>query len=208
MEPLPTIEHYAEVMGDRARMLEALRGVLEEVGSDHALIGGLAAGHHGRQRATIDVNLLVPRNKLGPLKRALETRSYIVRSTDDQLRVHAPGADPDRDDAIADLLAREANPVLRAAAAETEQAAILGQPVNVVRRGAFIALKFHAAMARTRPHADRLQDVVDIERVISKKLEPEDEALARRIAALSYPGAADDLDRLLADLRAGRPVTI
>jgi hypothetical protein len=45
-------------------MLAELSAILVEVGSDHALIGGLAVGYHGRLRATIDVDMLVPRAKL------------------------------------------------------------------------------------------------------------------------------------------------
>ena len=201
------IRHYAEVMDDRARMLSELRGVLAEVGSDHALVGGLAVGHHGRQRATIDVGLLVPRAKLRHIGTALEGRGYRVVRTEDMLRVHAAGGG-EGDEAIADLVAKDANPVLRAAFEATEPATILGQPVKVVQRGALVALKFHAAASPTRQHADRLQDVVDIERVISKRFEPADAALARRIAALAHPGAEHELDRLLDDLRHGRPVTI
>ena len=208
MQPVPVIRHYAEVMEERAEMLAQLADVLSEVGSEHALVGGLAVGHHGRERATIDVDLLVPKRKLGRIRNALESRGYVVRTTDDQVRVYPPASDPDQAEAIADLVVAEANPVLRAAFEAVEPATILGQPIQVVQRGALVALKFHAAMSRTRAHADRLQDVVDIERVITRRFDEEDAALAQRIAAHSYPGAEDDLSRLLADLRAGRPVTI
>lgn len=176
--------------------------------SEHALIGGIAAGYHGRLRATIDVDLLVPRSKLVGIGRALQARGYLVIGSGDHVRVYPADADPERDDAIANLVAREANPVLDAAFDETEAATILGQPIRVVRRGALVALKFHATTSQDRRHADRLQDVVDIERIMVRQFDANDEALAVRIAGLAYDGAADELRELLDDLRAGRPVTI
>ena len=203
------LQHYAEVMDDRARMLKELGAVLTEVGSEHALVGGIAVGHHGRQRATIDVDILVPRNKLGPLRRALEARGYRVEVSSDMLRVFPSGSSPKQDEeAIADIVAKDAHAVLGAAFSETESATVLGHPVNVVRRGALVALKFHAVSSTTRQHADRLQDVVDIERIVTKGFDSVDASLARRIAELSYPGAADDLDRLIDDLKNGRPITL
>ncbi len=67
---IPTV---AEIMDDRARTLADLVVILEEVGSEHALVGGLAVGFHGRA-ATIDVDLLVPLGKLAGLSRALGAR--------------------------------------------------------------------------------------------------------------------------------------
>ena len=70
-----------EVMDDRAHMLGVLAEVFAEVGSDHALIGGIAVGYHGRLLATVDVDVLVPRRKIGPIVKALEvTRSRAARA--------------------------------------------------------------------------------------------------------------------------------
>jgi hypothetical protein len=202
------IRHYAEIMDDRARMLEGLASVLAEVGAEHALIGGLAVGHHGRERATIDVDVLVPKKKLEPIATALERQGYKIQRLADMLRVYDRDADLDQDEAIADLVSKDANPVLDAAFRSTEDATVLGHAIKVVKRGALVALKFHAATSPSRKHADRLQDVVDIERIITRKFDPEDEELAHRILLGAHAGAADDLDRLLDDLRSGRPVTI
>jgi len=122
--------------------------------------------------------------------------------------VYPPGAEPERDQAIADLVEREANPTLREAARATESATVLGHRVRVVQRGALVALKFQAALSPTRMIDDRYIDVGDLGRVMRTKLDADDEALALRIAETIYPGARDDLARMLDDLRNNRPVKI
>jgi len=81
---------------------------------------------------------------------------------------------------------------------------MLGLRVNVVRRGAFIALKFHAAVSPTRQLVDKMQDVVDIVRVLEREFGPEDERLAAGIADKMYPGAVAELKELIDDVRHGR----
>jgi hypothetical protein len=196
-------------MDDRAKMLGELRVVLEEVGSEHALVGGLAAGYHGRSRATIDVDLLVPGAKLNKLARALEARGYVIRfSLPDMIRVLPPGADPAQGESIADLVSKDANPVLCAAFTATEETEVLGHRVHVVSRGAFVALKFHAAVSPKRRIEDRYQDIVDIGRVVSRRFDAEDRAVALRIAAQMYPGAPAELEAIVEDLKNGRPVKL
>jgi hypothetical protein len=201
-------QHPLETMDERARTLADLSAILEEVGSDHALIGGIAVGYHGRLRATVDVDLLVPRGKLDALARALRNRGYVVTHTQDMVRVYPPASDPDHAEAIADLVAREANPVLEAAARVAAPATVLGHRVRIVPRGALVALKFHAAISLRRAIEDRYQDVADIGRIIKKRFEPGDEQLALEIAAHAYPGAEAELATLIDDLRHGRPVKI
>jgi hypothetical protein len=94
--------------------------------------------------------------------------------------------------------------VLRAAFAATTPGEILGLPVSMVQRGAFVALKFHAAVSPTRQLGDKIQDVADIVRVLEKELGPEDERLAVAIAGKMYPGAVADLEELIDDVRHGR----
>jgi hypothetical protein len=122
--------------------------------------------------------------------------------------VYPGGADPEQADSIADLVAREANPVLEAAARVAEPATVLGHPVRIVPRGALVALKFHAAISTRRAISDRYQDVADIGRIVAKRFKPSDEQLALQIAAHAYPGAELELATLLDDLRHGRPVKI
>ncbi len=179
-----------------------------EVGSDHVVIGGIAVGYHGRLRATVDVDMLVPRDKLEALAQALRSRGYVVAHTRDMVRVYPPAADPEHAEAIADLVAREANPVLEAAARVAGPAMVLGHRVRIVPRGALVALKFHAAISPRRAIEDRYLDVSDIGRIIKKRFDPGDEQLALQIAAHAYPGAEVELATLLDDLRHGRQVKI
>ena len=208
MPPPGVVYHPLETMDERAQMLGELSEVLREVGADHALVGGLAVGYHGRLRATIDVDLLVPLAKLDELAVALAARGYVIARTPMMVRVFSAGADPDRDEAIAHLLGREANLVLAAAAQAIEPALVLGHRVNIVQRGALVALKFHAAISTQRELADRYQDLADIGRIIKKELTAEDERLALAIAGRAYPGADVELAQILDDLRHGRPVKI
>lgn len=200
--------HPLETLDDRAQMVAVLADVLAEVGSEHALIGEIAVGYHGRLRATVGVDLLVPRNKLRALSTALEARGYVVLQTYDTVRVYPAGADPETAEAIADLVAREANEVLDAAAEHTEPAMVLGHPIRIVPRGALVALKFHAAVSPTRAIEDRYQDVADIGRIIAKRFDEADEQLALDIAGKAYDGARDELRELIDDLRHGRRVKI
>ena len=200
--------HAIETLDDRARTLAELSEILAEVGADHALVGGIAVGYHGRLRATVDVDMLVPRSKLDPLSHALRLRGYVVVQDRDMVRAYPPGSDPAGSESIADLVAREANPVLEAASRATEPATVLGHPVRIVARGALVALKFHAAISVRRAIEDRYQDVADIGRIIAKRWQATDEQLALEIAAHAYPGAEAELAALVDDLRHGRPVKI
>lgn len=200
------VRYYTEVMEDRAEDLAAVLDILNDVGvADRVLIGGLAVGHHWRPRATVDVDMLVPGRALKPVTAEARRHDYDVRSFPGMIRIYAPSS---REESIADLVSADAHPVLRAAFRETEDVELLGQDVSVVNRGALVALKFHSSASPDRAPLDRQQDVIDIGRVIEKRFDARDEATARRIAALSYPGAAADFDALVADLRAGRPVQI
>jgi hypothetical protein len=116
------------------------------------------------------------------------------------MRVYVPG----ETEAAGDLVFQESNPVLRAAFVVTTPVTILDLPVAAVRRGAFVALKFHAAVSLTRKLGDKVQDVADIIRVLEREFGPEDERLAAEIAAKMYPGAVDELGELIDDVRHGR----
>lgn len=202
------VEHPVETLEARARTLAELAEIFAEVGADHALIGGIAVGYYARKRATEDVDLLVPRGRLDALAAAFTARGYVVVQPRDRVRVYPAGADPAEDEALADLVAWEANPELAAAARAAEPATVLGHGVRIVPRGALVALKFHSAVSPRRAVEDRHQDVADIGRIIKKRWEPEDHALALQIASLPYPGAEGELAKLLDDLKHGRVVTI
>jgi hypothetical protein len=196
------IRHPDEIMADNKKVLADLVEILRADGIKYALVGGLVAGLYGKERATVDVDLLVPRRAMDHLAGEIARRRYTVERSEDMLRASKRGV------AVADLVVREAHPVLRAASAITRSAVLLGVPVQVVRRGAFVALKFHAAVSPTRQAGDRFQDVTDIVRVVDRGLSARDERLARTIAAQIYPGAEDELAALIDDVRHGRPVRI
>lgn len=187
-------------MDKNARTLTALLDALAEVGARHALIGGLVAGYYGKGRATVDVDVLVPKRFMKRLRAALERRGYEVRTLPDMMRMYIPG----EPESVGDLVMQEANPVLRAAFVATTQGVILGLPVSVVRRGAFVALKFQAALSPTRQLGDKIQDVADIVRVLEREFGPDDERLAIEIVGHMFPGAVADFQEVLDDVRHGR----
>ena len=194
------IPHPSELTEKNTRTLAALLDALAEVGARHAVIGGLVAGYYGKGRATADVDLLVSKRFMKRLQAALERRGYEVRVFPDMMRMYVHG----EPESVGNLVMQEANPVLRAAFTATTPMAILGLPVNVVRRGAFVALKLHAALSPTRQLGDKMQDVVDIARVLEKEFGPEDERLAVAIVGKMYPGAVADFQELIDDVRHGR----
>jgi hypothetical protein len=200
--------YFTEVMDDRAEDLRAMLDILRDVGADSVLIGGLAVGFHGYQRATQDVDMLVPARFLNRIATVAREYGYVVRTFKDMIRVWPADSDPDQDESIADFVAAEANPVLRAAFRETEDATVLGQPAVVVRRGPLYALKFSAIVSPDRLIEDKYQDIADVGHIIKKDFRRDDEIAGRRVAALAYPGAGDDFTEFLDDLRSGRPVRI
>jgi hypothetical protein len=187
-------------MAGNKKVLADITAILHEGGIKYALIGGLVVRLYGRERATVDVDLLVPRRSLDHLAGALTRRRYTVERSEDMLRASRRGV------AVADLFVREATPVLRAASAVTRTSLLLGLQVAVARRGALVALKFNAAVSPTRLGPDRFQDIADIASVIARGFSAKDEALAKRIAANIYPGADDELATMISDMRAGRAV--
>jgi hypothetical protein len=201
---LPIVPHPDQTMGVNKKVLADLLACLAAIDSTHVLIGGLAAGYYGKPRATVDVDMLVPRQAAESLPAELERRGYRVDVSRDMLRVYRRGSKQ----AVADLVWREAHPALEAASAHVTRALVLGLRVNLVKRGAFVALKWHAAISPRRGRTDQQQDVVDIMRVLDKKFVPADEALAVAIAERSYPGGGRNLAEMLDDIRNARPVKV
>jgi hypothetical protein len=196
------IPHPDEVMADNKKVLADLLAIMADEDVRYVLIGGLVTGLYGKDRATVDVDMLIPRRAKERLVTALAKRRYVVKTSEDMIRAYKRGLP------VADLVVREANAVLRAASAKTEPAVLLGLPVDVVPRGAFVALKFHAAISPTRQVHDRFQDVTDIASVIARGFTAADERLAKRVAAKIYEGADKELAVLIDSVRHGRAVKI
>jgi hypothetical protein len=187
-------------MEKNKRTLAVMLDVLAEAGAQHALFGGLAAAYYGNGRATTDVDLLVSRRFIKVIKAGLQRRGYMLREFPFLVKMYVPGEPV----SVGDFVIEESNSVLRKAFAATTPAVILGSTVNVVRRGALVALKFQAVITPRRRPGDRIADVMDIRAVIAREFGPEDERLAAELAAMMYPRAAADLESLLKDLRSGR----
>ena len=200
--------YYTEVMDDRAEDLQAMLDILKDVRANYTLIGGIAVGFHGYQRATSDVDMLVSSRSLKKIANAAREDGFVVRMFPDMIRIWPPNSSPDKDESIADFVSMEANPVLRAAFNEADTASVLGQRANIIRLGPLCALKFHSAMSQSRLIEDKLQDVADIGHIIKIDFTKRDEAAGKRIATLSYPGAGDEFAELLDDLRHGRRIRI
>ncbi len=200
-----SILHLVDIMEERAKTLRELVDVLAAVGSDHVLIGGLAVGYYGRPRATLDIDLLVPGKKLIDVREALEAKGYDVRAFPGMIRTYKSSA---AEESVADIVSREANPVLREAARHSEPARLLGQPVNVIRRGALVALKFQAIISPDRKLADRYQDLADIGHVLARRFDADDARLAGTVAATIDGNARARLEKLIDDLSHGRPVAL
>jgi hypothetical protein len=195
-----------DILEERAKTLRELADVLAATGSEHVLIGGLAVGYHGRPRATLDVDLLVPGKKLIDVREALEAKGYEVKPFPGMIRTYR--ADDTSGESIADIVSREANPTLREAARHFEPATLFGHPVNVIRRGALVALKFHAIVSLDRKLADRYQDIADIGHVMAKRFDAEDRRVAGMVAATIDGNAREKLEHMLDELSHGRPVAL
>jgi hypothetical protein len=191
----------AGVTADRnARALDAVLGVLDAEGADHALFGGLVATCHGRPRPAADVDILVSQEVMEAVGRSLEARGWGLRRFRHLTKIYEPAGG----EAAADLLVWQTNRVLAAAFAGRTPAVVLGRPVKVVPCGAFVALKFEAAVTTARRLSDRASDVRDVAGVLARGFSAEEEARALEIAGVMYRGAVTDLAAFLADLRAGR----
>jgi hypothetical protein len=202
------VRHLVEILDERAKTLREVGDVLSAVSSDHVLIGGLAVGYHGRPRATLDIDLLIPGKKLLDVRAGLEAKGYLVKPFPGMIRTYRAGAEGDGAESIADIVSREANPVLREAARHSEPATLFEKPVNVIRRGALVALKFQAILSPDRKIADRYQDIADIGHVIAKRFDAEDARLAGTVADTIDGFARVRLEKLIDDLSHGRPVEL
>ena len=198
------IVHPEISMSHNKKTLTDLLASLDAAEAPHVLIGGLVAGYYGKARATVDVDMLVPRRARARLLGEMVVRGYRTQESTDMVRFYRRN----ETEAAADVVWLEANPVLRAASKETLQAVILGKQVTAVNRGAFVALKFNAAISPTRRMGDKYIDAADIMHTMDREFTAEDEALAVKIAGKIYTGAGRELVAMLEDIRQGRRVNI
>ncbi len=62
--------------------LKAITAILEERRIDYALCGGLAMAVHGRARATVDIDLLIPAESLNDVLTLANAHGYNIRGKD------------------------------------------------------------------------------------------------------------------------------
>src|SRR5580692_8819444 len=103
------IPHPEEYMNANKKVLSDMLAIFEAHQIRYALVGGLVAGLYGKARTTEDVDLLIPKSAMKILPAEIAARGYTLKSSEDMLRACKRGV------AVADLVVREANPVLRAA---------------------------------------------------------------------------------------------
>src|SRR5262245_14328942 len=80
------IPHPDEYMADNKKVLADLLEILAEHGDKYALVGGLVAGLYGKERSTVDVDMLVPKRAKQRLEAAIASRGYGVKSSEDMVR--------------------------------------------------------------------------------------------------------------------------
>ena len=187
-------------------ILGRLIQLLDEAGARYALVGGHAVSAHTRPRLTVDVDLVVEARKRAAIERAAIAHGFQVKGEKDVLRLVDSGHAADAP--VADLLLADSHPVWAEALRTSVTGVYQGHGLPVATTPALVAMKFVAATSPDRPQEDRLQDVSDVSRLVKTGWTEADSVEALRIVSLAHSGAAQELDRLISDLRAGRPVTI
>lgn len=145
-------------MLDIANELKALVTVFDKQGVDYALCGGMAMAVHGRARATIDIDLLIPSDSLDEVLKIAASLGYDIRGLDLSLANgnveirRVSKIDPDDGDLLSlDLLL--VTPEILAMWESRIHAQWEGRKLSVVSASGLIALKQLRGSA---------QDLVDI----------------------------------------------
>ena len=148
-------------MLDLYEELGAIVAVLNARRLDYALCGGLALAVHGFVRATVDIDLLVPRDAADSIEAAVADLGYRIKArpmtfSDGavQIRRISKIDSTDGDTMILDLLL--VTPASEHVWASRQQLTWLGQSISVVSRDGLVTLKRYRSSA---------QDLVDIERL-------------------------------------------
>jgi hypothetical protein len=146
-------------------LLEEFRSVLtalDEAGIGYAVCGGLAVAIHVRPRATLDIDLLVPRAELAGARAALRSLGYSIeagpmRFSGDTVEIHRSSKpDPETGDVLSvDLLA--VTPALADAWATRERVPWAHGELCVVSRAGLVVMK------RLRGSGQDLDDIRELE---------------------------------------------
>jgi hypothetical protein len=202
------LKFFWDYMTEHVDRIRRVVELLDRLRVTYALIGGHAVSFHARPRLTVDIDFLVAMQRLSAIEQALPDSGFVVRRRGDVVSAWDQGMNPDSDEPVLDFVPAE----LSDSQAEALRSAIEVRYQNItlrmVSRPALVALKFLSATSLSRGHLDKMQDVVDIGHTIEKSFTDADLAEARRIVSASNPPAANELSRLIDDLRHGRKITI
>jgi hypothetical protein len=202
------LRFFWDHMNEQAERIRRVVRALDGLGGEFALMGGHAVSYHLRPRVTVDVDFLVAIRDLKRVIAALEEVGFCAEKRGEIVRAWEKQADPQRDEAVVDIVPAHLNKTSLEALHSAVAASYEGATIRVVTRPALAALKFLAASSPHRAQEDRLQDAADLTRLLKARWTDEETAEAGRLVALTRPGADAELEKFTADVQAGRPVTI
>ena len=202
------LRFFWDYMSEQVDHLRRVLQLLRRRRIRYALVGGHAVSFHWKPRLTVDIDFLVPERALAGLERALPEQGFVGQRRGEVLRVWNAGADPKEADPVVDFVPAEHNRTQHEALRTALDAVYQELAVRVVTRPALVALKFLSATSATRAVGDKHQDLADLAHLVQQAWSPADAREARRLIELSHPGGGSDLDRLIGDVLAGRPITV
>ena len=205
---MPELRFFWDYMAEQVDRIRRVVALLERRKVRYALVGGHAVSFHARPRVTVDVDFLVPARALPGLEKALAAEGFVALRRGEIVRAWEKGMNPAKDEPVVDLVPAEASRTQEEALRGAKVVRYQNLRVRIAGRPAVVALKFLAATSVHRDVGDKAQDVADIAHIVAASWSPGDLAEARRLLALSSPPAADELERLIDDLRHGRRITI
>jgi hypothetical protein len=202
------LKFFGDYMSEQSDRIRRVVSALESLGVQYALIGGHAVSYHLRPRVTVDVDFLVGMRDLSRIAAALQQVGFQAESRGEILRAWEQTANPQVDEAVVDIVPAHLNRTTAEALQSAVAASYEGSTLRVVARPALAALKFLAASSRERAQEDRLQDAADLARLLKANWTEEETTEATRLVALTRPGGDSEFIGFVADVHAGRPVTI
>jgi phytoene dehydrogenase-like protein len=196
---------FGELMDSQLDVLDRIGRALDRAKARWALVGGHAVSAHVRPRVTVDVDFLVEGRRQAAVEDALRGEGFALRQDGDVLRVLAAPGDPEP---VADILLSHHHALWPEVLLTAVEATYRERKVRVASRPALVVMKFLAALSPHRAPEDKHIDIADIAALVRRGWSDAEAGEAERLAKLGHTGAAEELSRLVDDLRAGRPVTI
>lgn len=176
--------------------------VLNQAKQKYVIVGAHAVNSYsGKPRATVDVDLVAQnpakaRDALLAAFKDLRAQEHPV-----VIRLLRDGAE------AIDIIRPTSGPLFRESLKHVALLQIEGESVSVPRLEMMLALKFSSMIVLTRKLPDRQQDAVDFTRIVLQPAQL-DETLLRELGEHAYPGGGNEIMSKVADVRAGRPVSI